>query len=250
MKHRPSPQPGGRAATVIVSFLHRADSTSPLFHRSLRALLVRDAYAHPGRIVGEIDRECSANISSGRCGIVREFLERGADWLLMLDDDMTFAPELLDQLLAVADPDERPIVGGLCFGVRPMVDADGHDLFNARMAGPKEAFPTLYGLADDGQLVHYLTYPRDALVRVASTGAACLLIHRSVLADERWDDGHPFPWFRESVFHGKHCSEDHYFCLKAGSLGFPVHVHTGIKLGHVKVDVIDEDWYDAHRPGQ
>lgn len=237
-----------RTASVLVAFLHRAGSTTPDFHRCLRNLLVRDAYRFPGRVVGVIDRESSANVSIGRCDVVRQFLERDADWLLMLDDDMTFADDLLDVLLSAADVVDRPIVGGLCFGFRPVKGPDGAEIFNAVGGGPKEAFPTIYTLGGDGRMVHHFDYPRDAVFRVGSTGAACLLVHRRVFEADEWTaDGHPLPWFREAVFDGRPMSEDQRFCLTAWSYGFPVHVHSGARTGHVKVTVIDEDWFESNK---
>jgi hypothetical protein len=167
--------------------------------------------------------------------------------LWMVDSDMTFGDGILDRLLKTANPKHMPIVGGLCFGVRP-AKFDGQERFNECLATPLELFPTIYGLDDDGHMLHYSGYPRDSVVRVASTGAACLLIHRSVLADKRWTaDGHPQPWFRETVLHGAVCSEDHFFCLRAGSFGYPIHLDTAAKTGHVKTFVADEDLYLAQQ---
>ena len=101
----------------------------------------------------------------------------------------------------------------------------------------------------DGGFLHWKDYPRDQVVSVDSTGAACVLIHRSVLEDKRWlTPEHPFPWFRETVFDGKPCSEDHFFFAKARHLGFPIHVDTAAKTGHVKPQVIDEDFFDGYKP--
>jgi hypothetical protein len=207
--------------------------------------MVRDAVG-ARRIVAEFDYEASANISLPRCKVVSDFLAHPArpDWLWMIDADMTFAADILDRLLASADIIDRPIVGGLCFGVRPV------EPFNETSGSTLELFPTIYTLNDDGRLEHHLDYPRDALVRVSSTGAACLLVHRRVVADSRWfTDGHPMPWFRESVLEsGGVISEDHFFCLRAGSFGYPVHLNTAARTGHVKTFIADEAMYLAQRP--
>ena len=106
-----------------------------------------------------------------------------------------------------------------------------------------ELFPTIY-VYKDNETVCVANYPRDQVVQCHATGAHCLLIHRTVVADERWlADGHPLPWFRTAVAHGEEVSEDQFFCMKAGSLGFPVHVDTSIKTGHVKTFVADESFY-------
>lgn len=211
-------------------------------------VLMRDA-GTTRRVLGELDRESTANIATARCQIVRDFLTHPArpEWLWMVDSDMTFGDGILDRLVATGHRRDRPIVGGLCFGVRP-AKIDGQERFNECLATPLELFPTIYGLDDDGHMLHYSGYPRDAVIRVGSTGAACLLINRSVLADKRWTaDGHPQPWFRETVLHGEVCSEDHFFCLRAGSFGYPVHLDTAAKTGHVKTFVADEDLYLAQQ---
>ena len=234
--------------SVLVGLCHPATSIAPQFRRCLTAVYLRDA-ARSRRIVGELDHESSANISAARNRIVREFLAWPGrpDWLWLVDADMTFANTILDRLLQTADPKERPIVGGLCFGVRP-VQFDGKERFNPVLATPLELFPTVYLFGEDGVMQHWMVYPIDDVVQVHSTGAACLLIHRSVLADARWkEDGHPFPWFREAVLHGQTCSEDQFFCIKAGSLGFPIWLDTAAKTGHVKTFVADEDLYLAQR---
>jgi hypothetical protein len=141
-----------------------------------------------------------SNLSAPRNTLVRRFLEYGlADWMLMLDTDMVFRPDLLERLLEHADPVEAPIVGGLCFGFDDKGDIQ----------------PTLFGLVgDEGspQVIRYHEWPPDSMFQVAATGAACLLIHKSVfeaIRDVRvpsrggragFNDG--FPWFQETEHDG------------------------------------------------
>jgi hypothetical protein len=249
-RRKPQPLPGQGAPkkeTVAVGFLHPSLSISPQFSRSKTMVMMRDAM-QGRRITSEYDQESSANISQGRCELVRRFLSdpNRPDWLWMVDSDMTFGDGILDRLMESADRKDRPILGGLCFGVRPMKDDDGMEIRSEVGASPLELFPTIYTLDDDGRMLHWQGYPAGEVVQVHSTGAACLLIHRRVLSDDRWAaDGHPLPWFRETVLHGEVCSEDHFFCLKAGSLGFPVHVDCGARTGHVKTFVADEQMFLA-----
>jgi len=241
------------AGKVIVGFIHPAASIAPQFSRSKDHVLVRDAHTSK-RIIGQIDHESSANISGARCDVVRIFLGHPAspEWLWMVDTDMTFGDGILERLLATADRNLRPIVGGLCFGVRP-VKVDGKERFNECLATELELFPTVYSLDESGMMLHHAGYPLDSVVQVHSTGAACLLVHRSVLADPRWltpmpnGEPHPLPWFRESVLHGRLCSEDHFFCITAGSFGYPIHLDTAAKTGHVKTFIADEDLYLAQQ---
>ena len=76
---------------------------------------------------------------------------------------------------------------------------------------------------------------------MAATGAAFLLIHRSALkamAERNFNEA--FPFFQETQNGDKPVSEDLTFCLRLASLGIPVHVHSGVKIGHHKTYVITE----------
>jgi hypothetical protein len=81
-------------------------------------------------------------------------------------------------------------------------------------------------------------------------------VHRQVFAVMKkhfgtLPDGSPngSPWFAEGItgLKGEGWGEDTVFCLRANALGIPVHVHTGIKVGHVKEVIIDEVFYDNRR---
>ncbi len=234
-------------AKVAVGFAYGQSTITPQWRRCYTLALVRDA-ATDRRIVGEFAHEASgAHVPTARCDIVRQFLAHPAkpEWLWMVDTDATFPDDILDRLLREADPVKAPIVGALAFGVRYVKDANGREAFNEVGAGALELFPTIYVINEDGSSIIVGNYPKDQLVQCHSTGAHCMVIHRSVLADERWEDGHPLPWYRIAVRDGQEVSEDQFFCLKAGSLGYPVHVDTRAKTGHVKTFVADESMYLA-----
>jgi len=233
-KRKVRPQQSAPGGKVFVGYLHPL-TVDAAFHKSMTELLLHDAYG-PRRSIAGGGRYSSANVSAGRNDIVRDFLASPAEWLLMLDSDMMFGPTLLDDLMVNADPKTFPIIGGLCFGVMDGV-----------------LFPTLYGLVEgDGPneyaTVRYHEYPPDALFQVAATGAACTLIHRDVCEAIR-DRGfnRSFPWYQETEMSGKPVGEDFTFCLRAGLCGFPVHVHTGIHVGHSKVQILTHEMYEAQR---
>jgi hypothetical protein len=186
------------------------------------------------RVVGCLNEWSSANVSPARNSLTGRFLdEYDAEWLLWIDADMAFEHTALDGLLASADPAERPIVGGLCFG---------------SMLG--RLFPTIYQFVetDDGlTTVRVEEYP-DGLVQCAATGAAFLLIHRSALEamrDRKFNAA--FPWFQEAELAGQPAGEDLTFCIRAGILGLPVFVDTRVRIGHHKSIVLDHDMFQAQR---
>jgi hypothetical protein len=172
--------------------------------------------------------ESGPNISTARNLICREFLDGNlAPWLFMADTDMSFPGDTVDRLIAAADPLQRPVMGALCWSL-----------------SGGEKYPTMYELVDaPGGLAfrRYREWPEDALVRVSATGAACLLIHRDALtAVEKTSKDPAAPWFRESAI-GAPLSlmgEDMTFCLRCAAAGIPVHVHTGVRAGHMKTTML------------
>jgi hypothetical protein len=101
---------------AVVAYLHPSDGgITGSFHVSLIDMLMWDN-AHGHQIVGHLPNECGVDLATGRNEITQAFLDRtDAEWLFMIDTDMGFAPDTVARLIAVADPTERPVVGGLCF---------------------------------------------------------------------------------------------------------------------------------------
>lgn len=228
---------------VVVAYL-RPSTVHGAFMESLMDLFLYDVALHR-RIVeggGRLSFQAGANLSAPRNDVVRKFLEYDkADWLWMVDSDMTFAPDTVERLLEHADPEKAPIVGGLCFGLNDKGDV----------------IPTLFGLdGDPGDLenlenIRFEMWPMDTMYQVVATGAACLLVHRSVFEKMR-DFDHPsgrrgfndaFPWFQELEHAGRPVSEDIAFCWRAGLMQIPVYVNTAVHIGHVKDRLLTMESY-------
>jgi hypothetical protein len=218
---------------VQVAYLH-PHLVSHSWHESMMRLVAHDAANH-ARVVatgGPFMIRCdSGHLVESRNLAVQRFLDETAhEWLFFVDTDMGFLPDTVDRLVEAADPVDRPIVGALCFGLREVV----YDGYGGRRVMP---VPTILMPArtPEGHIgfANQWEYPADTLIQVGATGAACLLIHRSVL--EKLRAAHGDRWFDQSRYgDGQVVSEDLSFCARAGSAGFPVHVHTGIKTTHHK----------------
>lgn len=215
--------------SVVIAYIHPGQ-VSAFFTASLTEMLIYD-HNSSRHVVGMMQEWSSTNVSGPRNSLTARFLdEYTAEWLLWIDSDMAWQHTAIDQLLASASKDKAPIVGGLCFGA----NADG-------------LFPTIYSVMEiDGKLttVRAAGYPPDAMVQVAATGAAFLLIHRSALTairERAFND--VFPFFQETALAGGPAGEDITFCLRAGICGIPVHVNTGVKVGHHKTQLLTEDLY-------
>lgn len=249
---------GASSGGVVIAYPHPYGDVSAHFHTSLIDLLVRDAYG-PRHVVGHMPLSSGANITTARNTITHQFLTgypTKPEWLWMVDSDMTFPEDTLDKLLASADREKRPILGGLCFAMLK--------------GNAQEIVPTLYGFSSAQTMVRYNGFPEDQVVQVVGTGAACLLVHRTVfetMESLAWDEEFerkfqiqsggqpsgrepgslifppPWPWFQEQITGtnwGDVVSEDLTFCLRAAQAGFPIHVDTSIEIGHMKPVVIDK----------
>lgn len=233
---------------VVIGYLRPA-MVHGAFAECLMDLILYDTALHR-RVVeggGRLSYQAGANLSAPRNEVVRKFLAYGkADWLWMVDSDMTFEPDTLERLLDQADPDKAPIVGGLCFAL------DDHG----------DIVPTLYGLTDSGRpgvpdVTRFGAWPENTMFQVVATGAASLLIHRSVF-ERMANFEHPgrpgrrgfndaYPWFQELEHDGRPVSEDIAFCWRAGLLQIPVYVNTAVRMGHIKDRLLTAEAYHLSR---
>ena len=115
-------------------------------------------------------------------------------------------------------------------------------------AAQDKLFPTIYQFLkrDDDTIstVRVGQYPADTMLQCAATGAAFLLIHRSILEDIRERNFNTaFPFFRGDGARRQPAGEDVTFCLRAGICGAPIYVNTAVKIGHHKSHLLTEDLF-------
>jgi GT2 family glycosyltransferase len=136
-------------------------------------------------------------------------MEEDAEWLLMVDDDHVFAPDLLERLLS----HEVDIVAALA-------------LRRDEPYGPfcfvGTAGPGVYVPADLRE------HAPDDLLQVRAVGTGAMLIRRRVF------ETLPAPWFTISEESG----EDMRFCDAAHAAGLPIHCDLGARLGHLTTTAV------------
>lgn len=221
--------------TVCIGYLD-PDEWSACFGLSMRDLLLCDATVGKQRIVPngrELRQFCaSGGISAGRNNIAAKFLDTtDCEWLWFIDSDMGFGPTTVEDLIASADPKEAPVVGGLCFSIKQ----EGHGPFYSVIT---DIFPTIYDWRETESRIGFtarVDYERDAMVQADATGAACLLIHRTVLETirEKWGD-HWFDLIPHPKAEHKALSEDLSFCMRLAAAGIPLWINTAVKTVHHK----------------
>jgi hypothetical protein len=230
---------------TLIAYMHR-DEVATSFAQSLTELCLADRGEH---IAETTNVRCNAgDVPIGRNQTAKYFLENAEfQWLCFIDSDMGFGTQALHLLHEAADPVERPIVGALCFAQRDLV-RDGRHGYRW------EARPTIFDFTtfpDGKQRFAFRThYPVNGILQCDGTGAAFLLIHRSVMAAMLNEYG-PV-WFDRILDPDGLMSEDLSFFKRwmemRGKGG--CHVHTGAKTTHYKpVWLSDQDfWQQAAVP--
>lgn len=225
---------------VLPAYLTDGEFVSHSFHVSMLQVAEWGQISKHGEIMAPIRRRTSpGDIAAGRNDITAFWLDQtDADWLWFVDTDMGFQSSAVHCLLAVADPVERPVMGALCFSWRAD-NADGSGGWRGQIT------PTLFGWDERGFRVA-ANYPRDQVVRVAGTGAAFLLIHRSAAEKVRVEYGDEW-WTNVRYSTGAVIGEDLSFCWRLLKLDIPLHVDTSVKTTHAKMVWIGEWDFDATR---
>jgi hypothetical protein len=125
--------------------------------------------------------------AAGRNEAAKMCLEHGADWLLFIDQDMTFPPEALDRLLA----HDVDIVG-----------------IDYRKRSPPYA---KIGVPEPGE-----EEKTTGLAKYVMWGLGLVLVRRRAFFQI------PRPWFAREYNPSGYMTEDHWFCERARAIGLTV----------------------------
>lgn len=205
------------------------ESISHIFYMSIIGLLTYRFPLLRNRVI--MAQGDAGHLDVGRNKVVQDFLRSGLEWLFWIDTDMAFNPREFDLVWGSVDRDERPFVSGLYYS-----------------SGNPTPHPVAFNnefQPDDG-MVHAkpIEEPEEeGLVEVDGVGFGFCIIHRDLFEQvaEEFGPSHPHrPWFDCSDFgpYQEPPSEDLSFCHRVRSLGTPIYVHTGARIGHVKQYVV------------
>lgn len=178
------------------------------------------------RRVGDVGVSITVStlVHDARNRLAKQAVDEGYDRILWLDSDMIFQPDLMERLSADLD--------------------EGRDLVTGVYYRRKSPFtPTIYedvGLYNDGQHIYpdatvYKDYPRDEIFEIQACGFGAVMHTTDILKRVGEKLGPPFamvPGFGEDIS----------FCMRCAELGIKMYCDPTIKLGHLAMFPVDEDF--------
>lgn len=196
------------------------DTVPALFCQSL-ALLQRAGDTIVGFQVGSL-------VYNARNELARQAIKSEADWVLWLDSDMVFEPDLLKKMLKVCEENDIDFLTGLCFRRKPPYT------------------PTLFDRLD--KMEHGASYTTimsvpEGRFKVGGCGFAGVLMSTDVLLSVAARFGgrmfDPLEGFGEDVS----------FCWRARQCGYEIWCDSGIELGHIGSMVVTREFFEAYSEG-
>lgn len=196
------------------------DTVPALFCQSL-ALLQRAGDTIVGFQVGSL-------VYNARNELARQAIKSEADWVLWLDSDMIFEPDLLKKMLKVCEENDIDFLTGLCFRRKPPYT------------------PTLFDRLD--KMEHGASYTTimsvpEGRFKVGGCGFAGVLMSTDVLLSVAARFGgrmfDPLEGFGEDVS----------FCWRARQCGYEIWCDSDIELGHIGSMVITREFFEAYSEG-
>ena len=149
-----------------------------------------------------------------------------ADYVLWLDSDMVFPPELLVDMMD--DMEGRDMVSGICHMRRPPYT------------------PVLYEKLRQGftpaenESNKLIDYPKDGPFMVEGCGFGCVMMKTEVLksvVDKYHELFAPLPGY----------GEDLSFCIRARGCGYDIWADPKIQIGHKASTIVTNETFEAYR---
>lgn len=174
--------------------------------------------------------ESGSLVYNARNNLARQAVAEEADWVLWLDSDMVFNPDLLDRMLDVCEKNDISFLTALCFRRKPPYTPC--------------LFERLDKLPDDkGASYTALLSVPEGLFQVGGCGFAGVLMSTDVLISVAAQFGgqmfDPMKGFGEDVA----------FCWRARQCGYEIWCDSTIEMGHVGSCVVTRGYFEAYNGG-
>lgn len=163
-------------------------------------------------------------IYTSRNNLATMAIQKEMDYVLWLDSDMIFSPDVLKKLLE--DRDKGDIITGIYY---------------RRVQPFKPVLFSKLDIDDSGcDWVGYDDYPEDEVFEIEGCGFGCVLTPVSAFVDVMAKFGDMF-----APIGG--VGEDLSFCWRAKQCGYKIVADPEIQCGHVGHYVVDKSFYETYK---
>jgi hypothetical protein len=218
---------------VSIGFPHGGVCTAAFTYSLAQLVAFEIGHPTPDYKVDGLINAGGCYVMSNRNHIAQSFLGMGTDWLLQLDTDTEFKPNMLRTLMGERGGAlDRRIIFGTYMNV----------VYDRKQQGDSKSTPTgftfmFHRRLEDGNYATIEDVELDSTFEVDAAGTGCLLAHRSVylaLDKSPGGAGRFFPYGLVDGNDGAFLGEDLFFCQKVKGLGFKVYGTTKVFLRHWK----------------
>lgn len=164
-------------------------------------------------------------VYDSRNNLAKHALTMEADYVLWLDSDMMFGPDILERMIKRMEERELDILSGIYYRRRHPFS------------------PVLFkkfSIDENNMAIHenFNSYPKNDIFEVEGIGFGCVLMKSDVLFNvaAKYKD-----WFSPLGRVG----EDLSFCWRARQCGYKIYADPEIQLGHCGSQIITKDFYEA-----
>lgn len=197
------------------------DTVPALFCQSL-ALLQRAGDTRIGFEIGSL-------VYNARNNLARQAVKEEADYVLWLDSDMVFGPDLLQRMLKVVQENKIDFLTAVCFRRKPPYTPC--------------LFDRLEKVSNGASYTALLSVP-EGRFKVGGCGFAGVLMSIDVIMDVAAKFGGRMFDPIEGM------GEDVSFCWKARQCGYDIWADSDITLGHVGQMVVTRGFFEAYTKEQ
>lgn len=180
--------------------------------------------------MNKVGDECSVSfqvgslVSESREKLAALAISRDADYVLWLDSDMTFEPDIMERLFKHMETYD--IVTGLYFRRRPPFSP--------------VIFKKLHLEGDVCLFEDYTEYPEDRVFEVEGIGFGCVMMKTEVLLSV-------FARYKNCFTMMGRNGEDVSFSMRARNCGYKIWCDPSIKCGHIAYSMVNEGFYKNYK---
>ena len=171
--------------------------------------------------------QMSSLIYMARNELAMKAIQMGADYIMWLDSDMVFEPDLMTKLFKTLEEKSVEFVSGLYFKRFPPYEPVAYSNF---------------GIENDEIIAEKMTEVPEEITSVGGVGFGCVLMSTALALAV-------FNEYNTMFAPIGNVGEDIAFCYRAKTLGYDLLLDPSIRCGHVGHYVVTEDIYRAFKKG-